>query len=469
MDSLQELPKNWTVRADWPSGQTIQIEVQHEEVPWIEGPFAESYAQAAALCDQGQLEEGLQVYQQLLNEVGTTGLPSQMVRWGLAVALDQLDRREQAWEVLQSIFQPGQQLHTPLPVFINWLKSSVIVAAGLGLNTTVGQLLTLLLHVAARYPQLQLATLFSELLSGSFEALCNQGQSMEWALEWLESCRSQWEPPDAMLLPIHSMRVEGLAYLLRFGEAERVALEVLDWARQQGLDLVVEEWSEELEHLRVQKQDPYNLAQVDDRTALERVTKINKLGPSGRNALMGAARTGNLELALWLLQRKADPNLLSEDGWCPVLLAADEGHEPMIRLLVKVGASLDNTNDLDQTGLHLAAWQNHLGVARALLELGVDARHCDCDGNTALHLAATEPVPEMIRLLSGVLGVDVPNENSQGTPLMSAACHGLVENLKLLLELGANPEARDLDGDRALEYALQNGHQEAAEFLSNLA
>jgi ankyrin repeat protein len=51
------------------------------------------------------------------------------------------------------------------------------------------------------------------------------------------------------------------------------------------------------------------------------------------------------------------------------------------------------------------------------------------------------------------------------TPLHGAAQNGQVEMVRLLLEHGADLGARAADGRSALDFALENGHQAAADLL----
>ncbi|MEZ0225379.1 MAG: ankyrin repeat domain-containing protein [Alphaproteobacteria bacterium] len=51
------------------------------------------------------------------------------------------------------------------------------------------------------------------------------------------------------------------------------------------------------------------------------------------------------------------------------------------------------------------------------------------------------------------------------TPLAIAAMAGKAENVRFLLEKGANPEARDMSGDTPLWNAISEGHKETIEIL----
>ena len=54
-----------------------------------------------------------------------------------------------------------------------------------------------------------------------------------------------------------------------------------------------------------------------------------------------AAEAGHLELVDLLLQHGADPNALTLEGWCPLCLAAAQGHLLVVKRLQPTGACLE--------------------------------------------------------------------------------------------------------------------------------
>lgn len=465
--SQDQQEMDWGIELHWVEPERIDFELVPLSQPLPESPRLQVYRQAVALCDQGEWEQGVSAYEQVLSQLSQQDtLLAQLACWGRSSALQQLGRHQQAWDGLALLFSPGRRWQAPVSLILNWLQTSILVAAQTNQGQAAATLLQLYYALSTSYPQLDLLQRFGELLSEAYEALA--GEDLEAAVNWLDVARLEWESDDWVLPSVRFLLVDGLVELLEFEGALEEAEEVVSWAARQGDDELVSEWSERVADLREQARDPYNLARRDDRDSLARLGKVNHLGKSGRNALMGAAVTNNLELAVWLLERNANPNLIASDGWNPILLAADHDHVEMVSLLAQWRADLGATNDLDQNCLHVVAWQDYQDTARRLLELGIEVDYCDSSGNTPLHLAASEPVPGMIELLVGVLPVDVRNDCTESTPLMLAAESDLVENLELLIRLGADPEARDLKGKRALDYAKYNEAEEAALFLQNL-
>jgi ankyrin repeat protein len=243
-------------------------------------------------------------------------------------------------------------------------------------------------------------------------------------------------------------------------------------------------------------------------------------GGGGLTALVFAAREGDLESARRLLAAGADVNQATEYGWTPLLTSVNNRNYEVARLLIEHGADVDRANKGGWTPLYLAtdnrnieggdypvpkADMDHLALIRLLLEKGADpnarigentltrtiftmqwfyedgatpfvraaqsgdtalmslllehgadpkipTRH----GDTALTAAAgigwvdgvtyehsVQANLEAIRMLLD-LGLDPNAANSEGrTPLMGAALKGRTDVIQLLVERGARLETRD--------------------------
>ena len=96
--------------------------------------------------------------------------------------------------------------------------------------------------------------------------------------------------------------------------------------------------------------------------------------------------------------------------------------------------------------------RNH-ALARHLLELGCDPEHC-------LWAAQFARDPEAIRLLVGH-GAKIDSVHEEGTPFIAAVMWSHFEEAEVLLELGANVDAKNRDGLTALHLMLKKGSDKA--------
>jgi uncharacterized protein len=111
------------------------------------------------------------------------------------------------------------------------------------------------------------------------------------------------------------------------------------------------------------------------------------------------------------------------------------------------------------TPLHLAVRANDLAKVNKLLAAGADAKAANRYGITPLYLACENANPAMIeRLLKA--GADANAVSTEGeTALMTVARTGVVEAAKVLLDHGANVDAREeWHGQTALMWAVDEQH-----------
>jgi len=152
--------------------------------------------------------------------------------------------------------------------------------------------------------------------------------------------------------------------------------------------------------------------------------------------LYQAAWKGDAELVSTLLEQGADPNVLERgtDGWCPLLIAAAEGHETTVSVLLESGAYCDARNDKGRTALMFAASYGYDSIVRELLYEYAD--------------------PNI-----------VPTDGQGWTALMAAAHANHIETMRILLDGGADASLRDEHGNTAQDIAAAAGNPEAAELL----
>ena len=231
----------------------------------------------------------------------------------------------------------------------------------------------------------------------------------------------------------------------------------------------------------------------------------------GFTPLLFAARHGDLESAGLLLDAGASVNDTAPDGASVLGVAALSGHGPLARFLLDEGAN-PNAASVGYTALHAAVLTGDLDTVRALLAHGArpDAQVTQATrvarngqilmlnelllGATPFALAAKFTEVEIMRAL-GAAGADarLPLKNGW-TPLMLAAgaswrfgvwdrrdrvlSHTLATQAELVdesgtlaavraaVELGADVNAVDEDGNTALHYVVDKAFDRVVAFLA---
>ena len=161
-----------------------------------------------------------------------------------------------------------------------------------------------------------------------------------------------------------------------------------------------------------------------------------------------AVSVDNADTVKELLARGFDPNTKSETGQVALFLAMrDDSPKVAAVLLASRALNVDATNVAGETALMMAALKGRTEWAKKLIERGAKVQK---PGWSPVHYAATGPSTELLVMLLD-RGADInalaPNRN---TPLMMAARYGPEENVKLLLQRGAD---RKLINDRNLSAA----------------
>jgi len=191
-----------------------------------------------------------------------------------------------------------------------------------------------------------------------------------------------------------------------------------------------------------------------------------------RDPALAAARDPNgispLMKALYFRHPELVPAIVAQAPPLDVFEAAASGDESRLATLLAADPALARARSADGgTALHFAAFFARPGCARRLLDAGADVRAvAPSFGNvTPLHsalAAGSEPIAAMVI----DAGAD-PNARQAGgfTPLHGAAFHGLVETARRLLAGGADPTLLNDDGLDAAALAEKQGHPEFAATL----
>jgi ankyrin repeat protein len=233
------------------------------------------------------------------------------------------------------------------------------------------------------------------------------------------------------------------------------------------------------------------------RALLDRGAMVDAAEHRGQTALMWAAAEGHAEVARLLLDAEADPLARLPSGFTPLFFASREGRPEVARLLIDAGADVNESMRPDSSGrspargyspLMLAVENGHFELAAALLDLGADPND-GRSGYTPLHALTWVRKPNLgddesgnpapigsgtltsLQLVEDLVehGADVNARLRRGpsprggltlvgaTPFLMASMTADVPFMKLLVELGADPNIPNAVGSTPLMAAAGLG------------
>jgi ankyrin repeat protein len=181
--------------------------------------------------------------------------------------------------------------------------------------------------------------------------------------------------------------------------------------------------------------DFFNAIQRDESDTVTALLKrgfdVNTLNPTGESGLMQAIRAESMKVTAVLLK---SPQVVvetrSREDESPLMLAALKGLTDVCQQLVIQGADV---NKPGWTPLHYAATHGHMAAMRLLID------------NYAY--------------------IDAASPNGS-TPIMMAAHYGTPLAVQLLLEAGADPLLKNVQGMNAIDFAQRADRPTVAELIA---
>ncbi len=224
---------------------------------------------------------------------------------------------------------------------------------------------------------------------------------------------------------------------------------------------------------------PLHLAAEFGRTAsiamlLANQATVDEIDGDGKTALQIASEFNSLESVKLLLKQGANVNYIQDSNleYTALHYAAKHGNLEIIKVLLEAGAKADARTKAGYTALEFAILYGHHECADHLIGHNLDlATQLSHDGLPLLSVAAGSGYINCIRVLLS-RGADV-NALSSGeahstTPLIQAALHGDINCLLELIAAGAKIDLACDYGYTPLLAAVENGNTACVKLLLDL-
>jgi ankyrin repeat protein len=194
----------------------------------------------------------------------------------------------------------------------------------------------------------------------------------------------------------------------------------------------------------------------------------NAKDSNGQTALYYAAgirshsefKASGTEMAEFLLQKGADPNLYGSSSEGPLHRAATYDHVEMVELLLRHGADITKNPD-GWTVLENAIRYSSSAVVKFILNWKMDdqvKRQVLLDSALMYACSKGERLT-VLQLLNAGVDVDTKREKDGMTPLLWAIVCGAAQTARLLVRRGARWDVPDEDGRMALPLAAKEGFE----------
>jgi len=224
---------------------------------------------------------------------------------------------------------------------------------------------------------------------------------------------------------------------------------------------------------------------------LHALTYFHQLGASlhesrpNKTSLLHLAVDGNNpKLLVYLLNKGLNIDLADKSGTSALILAAmDNSRLRILSILINRNATLDQQNHRHTSALSMAIKRFNVQAAILLIKKGANINIRDGIDtplsltHKALNQTSHQPIIKELRELETLLiskgaHVNTSDDNLQWSPLMLTASHyqdvQSIQQLKLLIQLGADINQRDKNERTALMISSSLGRIDALQYLIKL-
>jgi ankyrin repeat protein len=194
--------------------------------------------------------------------------------------------------------------------------------------------------------------------------------------------------------------------------------------------------------------------------------RVDSKDSKDRTVLWWTSRNGcEMSARLLLAADSAMVNSKDKDNKSPLFIAAEQGNQAVMEVLLDKGADVNAEGGKYGNALQAASHNGHKDIATLLLDKGADVSAQGGEYGNALQAASANGYKDMATLLLDK-GADVNAEGGHyGNALQAASLRGDKDIATLLLDKGADVNAQGGYYGNALQAASRNGHKEVTRLL----
>nr|XP_012553566.2 ankyrin repeat and SAM domain-containing protein 6 isoform X1 [Hydra vulgaris] len=195
---------------------------------------------------------------------------------------------------------------------------------------------------------------------------------------------------------------------------------------------------------------------------------VDSIDDQSHTALHFAAANGHETILRELIKKGAGLECRNWCGWTPIMFAAYYGHYNVVSILLQNNADVNIPNSRLATPLTCAARCGQIAIIELLLQNGAKVNQTDNPDVTPLMAAAQHGHTSIVSLLLQYSAdIDYKNPHTGYTALMLAACNGHLDVVRLLIEKGgANVNLRNILNQNAYKLSILRRKFDVEKYLS---
>ena len=160
-------------------------------------------------------------------------------------------------------------------------------------------------------------------------------------------------------------------------------------------------------------------------------------------ALHLSATEGNTDVVEALIRAGADANARDGIGATALHGAALRGHSDVVTVLVRAGADVKVRTSGGKIAMDFAVDAGHIKITKIFREIGGEVpwrRRVEPDADTALKLLRTLQGDTALRIIEGLVGLDVRRRSPRASDALEQAAAVVLETVCISIDMALPPE-----------------------------